>query len=102
MDDLDAIDYSVDPMDVVSIWQSTYFASVGMYSSGFSGNFSTFSYVEPSQPHVVVLPDELPTWSSLSTPSSSLATLGFVSDYLNSNPGLDLPVSELPPPQVDP
>lgn len=97
MDDLDAVDYSEDPLEGVSIRHSTYSASVGMYSSGFSRNYPSYSYAEPSRSQLIVLPDDPPTWSLLSTPPHSPATLGFVTDCISPNLGLDLLVSKVPP-----
>ena len=82
MEDIDVVDYSEDPLEGVYIWRSSFPASVGLYSSGYS-------LVEPSQTHPVVLLDDQPTQPSLSTPPASPATLGFISACLNPNLGLD-------------
>jgi len=82
MEDIDAVDYSEDPLEGVSIWRSSFPVSVGLYSSGYS-------LAELSRTHPMVLADDPPTWPSLSTPPASPATLGFISACLNPNPGLD-------------
>lgn len=86
MEDLDAVDYSVDPLEGVSIWRSSFPTLTCLFSS-------SHSLAKPSQPPVGLL-DGPPTWPSLSTPPASPSSQGFVSAYLNPNPGLDLPSSD--------
>lgn len=85
MEDLDAVDYSEDPLEGVSIWHSSFPTLACLFSSGYS-------LAKPSRPPVVLL-DDPPTWTSLSTPLASPPSLGFVSACLNPNPGLDPPTT---------
>lgn len=89
MEDLDAVDYSEDPLEGVSIWCSSFSSSTGMYDTDLTENYPSYSPGELSRSYPVVLPDVPPTWPALSTPPHSPTTLGFVSDCLNPNPGLD-------------
>ena len=86
MEDLDAVDYSKDPLEGVSIWCFSFPTSISLFNSGIS-------LAEPSRPPVV-LPDDPPTWPVLSTPPESPTSLGFLSACLNSNHGLDPPISD--------
>lgn len=101
MDDLEAVDYSADPLEGVSIWRSPNARSEGIYYDDFPRNYSLFSSGESSRSLPVILPDEPPTWPALSTPPHSPATIGFVAGCINPNPGPDHPAAEpvsRPPP----
>lgn len=86
MEDHEAVDYSEDPLEGVSIWRTPYSTSAGMYNSGFSENLASFTSGESSRPYPVILLDIPPTWPALTTPPHSPATFGFVAGCINPNP----------------
>lgn len=70
MDELEAVDYSEDPLEGVSIWRSSFSTSEGMYSFGLTRSYSSYSFAELSRTLLVVLPNDPPTWLALSTPAT--------------------------------
>jgi len=97
MEDYEAVDYSEDPLEGVSIWRTPYSTSEGMYSLGLSKNLASYTSGELSRPYPVILPDIPPTWLALSTPPHSPATLGFVVGCINPNPSSAPPLSDSVP-----
>lgn len=86
MEDHDAIDYSDDLLEGVSIWRTPYSTSQGMLQTDLPENLVSYSAGLSPRHYPVILPDSPPTWPALSTPPHSPATLGFVVGCINPNP----------------
>lgn len=97
--DLDAVDYSDEPLEEGSIWKSSYAASEGMlnYSAGFNGNFDVFPQFFGPANSAIVLPDEPPAWPAFSLPLPSSTSLGFITGCINPSPELEAPYSDPQP-----
>lgn len=102
MEDLEAVDYTADPLEGVSIWRTPISSSGGLYIVGTSEPVP-YPFSEQQQGNPVVLPDDPPTWPALTTPPHSPANLGFVSGCLSTNPSLYPQISgPYPPPIYNP
>lgn len=96
MEDQEAVNYSADPLEGVSIWRTPLSTSQGMFHSDLPENLVAFS-AGMSLRHLPVIPPDIPpTWPALTTPPHSPATVGFVARCINPNPSSSPHPASLP------
>ena len=61
MEELEVVDCSEDPLEGVSIWRFSFSTLEGMYNSGLTENYTSYSLGEQSRSYHVVLLDVPPT-----------------------------------------
>lgn len=86
--DLEMVDYSKDELAEGTIWATSRLAKLGsiLFNNDLHEAISGLPSLSGPPYHQIVLPDNPPTWSSLSTPPPPPSSLRFATGCLNLNP----------------